>query len=153
MADPKIPYVIGVSGAGAKKAVLLTNLNTEEFLVKLANDDGNCVFDLANLDSGYSKDDRIYVEQAYAVGFEAGEVFTSESICLNEGDIPKATIKLTGVDIENLTLELTSDNSNWETATDNTEHLFTNIGENLKYRLTASAPAIITKVEVTYKYV
>lgn len=80
-----------------------------------------------------------------------GELAQSTSIDLNNGIITKATmsIDLSSGNLNTLNLYLTADGgSNWEEVTNETEHTFTNTGQDLRWKI-EGASATITKIEIT----
>lgn len=85
--------------------------------------------------------------------FASGEVAQSDSIFLNNVTVVTATFTCgfdTG-DSGDLTCELSADGgSNWETATIGTQHTFTNTGDDLRFKLTASDAVKLIWIKVRY---
>jgi hypothetical protein len=82
-----------------------------------------------------------------------GEIAQSESVAYKDGDISKATITLTlsSGSVSDVAIQLTADGgSNWENVSNATQHSFANVGEELKFKLTASGSVTITKVRISY---
>lgn len=84
--------------------------------------------------------------------FTTGEIAVSEIIFANNETILSATIiPVIESGSANLTYELSADDgSNWESVTVSSLHTFTNVGTKLRWRITASGSATITKMEVIY---
>lgn len=86
--------------------------------------------------------------------FTNGEIAQSEEIAYADGTITKATIRVvvSSGDLSNLSFQLTANGgSNWENVAHAVEHTFTNIGTDLRFKITASGSVTITKVTVSYK--
>jgi len=149
MADPKIPYIIGVN-CDADTPIILKNVSRGTSLYTVSNASGQALFDLANLAS-YVNGDSIYVSQAYGYGLQDGEILQSESIFYNQETISKTKIILTG-NITYADIELTADGgSNWETATNNTFLSFANSGQDLRFKITANGGAVsLIGIKVEY---
>jgi hypothetical protein len=85
--------------------------------------------------------------------FTTGEVAVSKECAFNDGTITRATMNLTPVTgvTTDLTLELTADGgSNWESVTLSVEHTFTNTGNDLRFRLTASGTVSLSLMTISY---
>jgi len=82
--------------------------------------------------------------------FTIGEIMQSKVIAKDNTSFIKATLIVD--DDTNLTLQLSADGgSNWETVTNNTEHIFTNNSvAGVKYKLTATGNATITSIKIKY---
>lgn len=82
-----------------------------------------------------------------------GEIAQSLSISKNELYITKAILNATFSvgDSSDVTIQMTSNGgSNWETVTIGTEYSFTNVGLDLKFKITASDTCTITYINVIY---
>ena len=89
------------------------------------------------------------VTSSYQVEFTSSEIYQTESVSLNEGTITSALLTIPEANISPstgaFTVEFTADGgSNWETASFNTTHTFTNTGTNLKMRITANQTATLS---------
>jgi len=83
----------------------------------------------------------------------SGEIAQSDSIAYKDGVISKAiiTITLSSGSVSDLAIQLTANGgTNWEDVSDSTEHSFANVGEELKFKITASGSVTITKIRVSY---
>jgi len=84
------------------------------------------------------------------IDFTVGEIAQSLSTYLDTANVVAAT--LTVDDDTNLTLQLSADGgSNWETVTNETEHAFTNTGNDLRFKFTATGNATVTSVRIKYR--
>lgn len=82
----------------------------------------------------------------------SGEVAVSESCALNDGTKISATItiELSSGSLSDITIQLSSDGTNFETVTEGTLHSFTDTGTDLKFKLTASGNVTVTLVKIAY---
>lgn len=150
MADPFVSYMIGVM-ADAGTPIILENVSRGTYLYQKTDGSGNALFDLANLSVGYGNGDEIIIQQTYGYSLDEGEVLTSQSIFYNQETISVAKIVLTG-QIDYASIELSADGgSNWESVTNNVQHTFTNQGQDLRYRITASGGSVtVNDLKITY---
>lgn len=85
--------------------------------------------------------------------FTTGEIAQSLSIFLNNFTLTKATMIATASsgDVSDLAFQLSADGgSNWENITLGTEHTFTNTGNDLRFKITASGSVTLTNVQIEY---
>jgi len=128
MPTPTQPHIIrGTittrgSNAVANTPLLITNTRTGDTITGVStNALGQYVFDCQNFTNGYSNNDYISIE-------------------LNPD-----------YSVSDFTIQLTADDgSNWETVTNDTLHTFTNTGDSLKIKITASSTSYITRYTVNY---
>jgi len=88
--------------------------------------------------------------QASAYGFKQ---CVSKSIALGEGTITSATmlVAVTSTGPYSANFYLSADGgANWEEVTPNVNHVFTNSGTDLRWKITGSGPFRVTKVTVDY---
>jgi len=82
--------------------------------------------------------------------FTSGEIAQSLTFAADGTTWLKATLTID--DATNLTLQMSADGgSNWENVTNGTEHVFTNTGTDLRFKLTASGNATITSLIILYE--
>jgi len=83
------------------------------------------------------------------ISFTSGQIAQSLPIYLNNETLSSATLTIT--DGGNIIPYLSADaGSNWEQVTSGTEHTFTNQGNDLRFKLSASATTSTSYLEVTY---
>lgn len=81
--------------------------------------------------------------------FTTGQIALSEVIAFNNATISRAT--LVSDNTTDMTFELSANNGvDWETVTSGTEHIFTNTGQKLKFKITCSSSQTITKLIISY---
>lgn len=150
MANPKIPYLIAVN-CDANATLSLLDLDSGSVLYSIADASGHALFDLANLENGYSNGDSISIRQVYGYALDDGEILQSEETYYGSDTITKAKISLYG-NYDFASIELSADGgSNWESAQNNSEHNFTNTGSDLRYRITASSGSVmLAEIRLTY---
>ncbi|MHA1481839.1 MAG: hypothetical protein ACTSQA_00190 [Candidatus Heimdallarchaeaceae archaeon] len=87
------------------------------------------------IDQDFEDDSGTATWASGSLDFTSGQVALSKSIDLRNGVITSIDVD---IDIESgsVLIEVTADNSNWETATNNTTHTFSNTGQDLRFRLT-----------------
>lgn len=131
-----------VGGAGrvvtTKAVVNYNNKFIEKFRWQKCIDTGNTT---ATIDTSTS----------HEITFTNGEILQSNPVFYNADNIVSATINVTGTNTSNLSLQMSSDGgSNWENVTAGTVHIFTNVGQDLRYKVTATGAATLTEVTITY---
>jgi len=86
------------------------------------------------------------------IEFTAGQFAVSEKIAFNAETYITATLKALGTGLTNLMFELSSDGgTTYETVTNNVAHVFVNADTTgLRFRITASGVATITRLDITY---
>lgn len=85
--------------------------------------------------------------------FDLGEIAQSLPIALNSETYSNATITLTGTNLTNLSLKLSSDGGvNFESVSNNTNHVFTNVSiAGIKFKIEATGgSAEIESIIITY---
>ena len=90
---------------------------------------------------------------AFEIGMTNTEIVQSKAIFLNSINIDNAKIILTlgSGALTDLTIQLSSDGgSNFETVTNNTLYSFTNVGQELKFKITATDTVDITEIKIEY---
>lgn len=119
--------VLGESGrsSSVQKVINPNNTHRERFVFDRFKDSGNTTADWDTTDQQLEMTD--------------GEVATSLSVYKDSTTITEATLSLAGTNTDSATPELSADGgSNWEEVTPNSQHIFTNTGTDLRWRLTAS---------------
>jgi hypothetical protein len=84
----------------------------------------------------------------------SGEILQSTLIYKNNHIYQKATLTVTGSEIDDDTFYLSGDGgSNWESVTNGTEHTFTNISSSgIKYKIVGGATtSTINKIKIKYR--
>jgi len=90
---------------------------------------------------------------AEELSFTNGEVAESSEVVYQVGTIASAKISVTlsSGAVTDLAFELTADGgSNWESVSHNTNHVFTNTGNDLRFKITASGTVVVSQVNVEY---
>lgn len=83
------------------------------------------------------------------VSFTVGQVATSLAVYKDNANVLTAILSVD--DATNLSFELSADGgSNWESVTPQVLHTFTNVGNDLRFRATASGVAAISLLTVNY---
>jgi len=90
---------------------------------------------------------------AEELSFTNGEVATSNEVFYADGTLSSAKISVTTTsgDVADLAFELTADGgSNWESVTHNTDHVFANRSNDMRFRITAAGTVVISTVRIEY---
>jgi len=84
------------------------------------------------------------------VTFTSGQVAESSSIDFNNGIIISVKVEVV-IDLGSVLIEVTADGTNWETIINDSTHIFSNQGTDLRWRLTEnnSSTATVSKVKIT----
>jgi len=112
---------------------------------------------------------RIYVDTLYTTFFKdttaatnatwgttgtvtfTGGNLTATSLTIYKNNETVTQAKLTAIDSGNVVYQMSADTgSNWETVTSGTNHAFTNTGQEIKWRASATASANISSIEISY---
>jgi len=90
---------------------------------------------------------------AETLSFTNGETAESNEIVYQNGTIAsgKVYVTLSSGAVTDLTFQLTADGgNNWESVTHNTTHVFTNRGNDLRFKIIASGTVVVSQVNVEY---
>jgi len=84
--------------------------------------------------------------------FTTGQVLLSKVCYKNETNVVNAKFDCSFVtgSSGDVTVQLCSDGTNWETVTIGNQHAFVNVGQELKYKVTSSDTVVISEVNIEY---
>lgn len=147
-----VQFVLGSVQAGILGSSILGSTVSEYIVQRVINQSNKHVerFIGTNFkDSSTTADWDTTNEQ---LDFTTGEIAVSEIVFSDLKTIISSIINpVVESGSDNLTYELSADDgSNWESVTSGDLHTFANVGTKLRWRITASDSATITKMEVIY---
>lgn len=108
----------------------------------------NSFIERFNLDF-FRSDDTTATWASGSLAFTVGQLAVSKSVYKGTSIVTNATLILPNT--TNITSYLSANGgTNWEAVTNNTQHFFTNTGNDLRFKIEASGVATITSLRINY---